>query len=279
MKNEPKLNFEQKGLIIEKDRVLTYSKLICPLECKYCFVEALNNDQQKRVAYLSEEQLTLLSQLPINVRTIMLGCDTEFLQNRKEALSVLEKLVLLGKNISIITKLTPDQDFINKLKIFNQRLVRQGNVLTFSISIPCVDSSSNWELKVPTPKRRIECLNNANESGLPCMVAIRPLIPNLNKTEIDYIIDNTHTSVFGYYSGPLYLKKTDQNSLSLIDLLNPDILVEEVQPDWMPLGNIFLKIENKELMNYLKTKAAEVGKPVFEGAADGIDFLLNKNND
>lgn len=54
--------------------------------------------------------------------------------------------------------------------------------------------------------------------------------------------------------------------------------MEEVQPDWMPPGNIFLKIENKELMEYLKSKAVEFNKLVFEGAADGIDFLLNKNN-
>ena len=278
MENESKLNFAEQGLIIEKDRVLTYSKLVCPLECKYCFVEALNNNQQKRVAYLSEEQMSLLSQLPSEVRTIMLGCDTEFLQNREEALSVLEKLVVLGKNISIITKLTPDIDFIEKLKIFSQRLSEQGNVLTFSISIPCIDSSSAWEPKVPTPDRRIESLNKASESGLPCMVAVRPLIPNLNRSEIDYIIDNTHESVFGYYSGPLYLKKTDEESLSLINLSDPNLLVEEIQPDWMPPGNVFLKIENKELMDYLKSKAAEFNKPVFEGAADGIDFLLNKNN-
>jgi hypothetical protein len=78
MENESKLKFTEQGLIIEKDRVLTYSKLVCPLECKYCFVEALKNDQQQRVAYLSEEQMALLNQLPQEVRTIMLGCDTEF---------------------------------------------------------------------------------------------------------------------------------------------------------------------------------------------------------
>lgn len=278
MENESKLNFAERGLIIEKDRVLTYSKLICPLECKYCFVEALNNDQKKRVAYLSEEQINLLNQLPQEVRTIMLGCDTEFLQNKREALSVLEKLLVLGKNISIITKLTPDSDFIDKLKIFSQILCKQGNVLTFSISIPCIDSSYTWEPRVPTPDHRIESLNKASESGLPCMVAIRPLIPNLNRSEIDHIINNTHQFVFGYYSGPLYLKKTDKESLSLINLSDPDLSAEEVQPDWMPPGNIFLKIENKKLMEYLKSKAAEFKKPVFEGAADGIDFLLNKNN-
>jgi hypothetical protein len=78
----------------------------------------------------------------------------------------------------------------------------------------------------------------------------------------------------------LYLKKTDQKSLSLIDLSDPLLSVEEVQPDWMPPGNIFLKIENKELMDYLKSKAYEFGKPVFDGAADGIDFLIqNKHHD
>lgn len=55
-----KEQFEQAGLVLDKERVLTYSKLVCPLECKYYFVENLNREQQKEVSYLSEQQIGLL---------------------------------------------------------------------------------------------------------------------------------------------------------------------------------------------------------------------------
>lgn len=34
--------FEEKGLKLDKDRVLTYSQLSCPFGCRYCFVDDLN---------------------------------------------------------------------------------------------------------------------------------------------------------------------------------------------------------------------------------------------
>ena len=39
--------YEQHGLKIDRDRVLTYSQLSCPLECRYCFVNDLNFNQKK----------------------------------------------------------------------------------------------------------------------------------------------------------------------------------------------------------------------------------------
>lgn len=39
--------FENAGLKIEKDRVLTYSKLSCPLDCTYCFVRRLEFQSRK----------------------------------------------------------------------------------------------------------------------------------------------------------------------------------------------------------------------------------------
>lgn len=81
--------FEKAGLKIDEDRVLTYSQLSCPLECKYCFVEDLNPDQKRNVAYLSEKQLELLKELPEEVKTIMLGCDTEFFQSKEDSLKIL----------------------------------------------------------------------------------------------------------------------------------------------------------------------------------------------
>lgn len=42
--------FEHAGLKIEKKRVLTYSKLSCPLDCTYCFVDEMTQDQSRGVS-------------------------------------------------------------------------------------------------------------------------------------------------------------------------------------------------------------------------------------
>lgn len=55
MKFEKSL-FEEEGIKIDKDRVLTYSHLSCPLDCKYCFIDDLRFNQLKNVAYLTEKQ-------------------------------------------------------------------------------------------------------------------------------------------------------------------------------------------------------------------------------
>jgi len=72
--------FEEKGLKIDKERILTYSGLICPLNCKYCFTEDLSQKKEWSNEYLSEEQFDLLNELPKEIKTIMIGCDTEFFQ-------------------------------------------------------------------------------------------------------------------------------------------------------------------------------------------------------
>jgi sulfatase maturation enzyme AslB (radical SAM superfamily) len=56
-----KMNFEKEGLKIDKERVLTYSELSCPLDCKYCFVDDLSSSNQKvGVPYLRGPQTQFL---------------------------------------------------------------------------------------------------------------------------------------------------------------------------------------------------------------------------
>lgn len=263
--------FEKAGLKIEKDRVLTYSKLSCPLDCRYCFVDDLNKDQQKNVVYLSDEQLDLLQTLPEEVKIIMLGCDTEFFQRKNEAILILEKLAQFKKDISVITKFSLGKDLIERLVTIKDRMLESGNVLAFSVSLPALDSSGKWEPKVPKPEDRIETLKLAFEAGLKAMVAIRPLLPTLDNLELERIVSSTKDITDGYYSGPLYLKELDGTLIDASVLSALD--VERLQPDWMPDGNLFYKLERRGQMEMLESIIAKAGKPLFEGAADGIKFI------
>jgi DNA repair photolyase len=263
--------FEKEKLQIEKERVLIYSKLKCPFNCKYCFSEHITSGQEKNVSYLSEKQLNLLQKLPEKIKLIMLGCDTEFFQSKQDSLKTLEKLSNLGKDISVITKLFLPQDFIEKLKEINIKLNQRGNSFTFSESIACLNSAEEWEPKASRPQQRIETLKIAHAAGIKTLVAIRPLLPILSNQELETIVNLTKDYCNGYYSGPLYLKNLDHPIIKNVD--SQDLIIENTQPPWMPKGNIFYKIEKRGQMEFLKTIINKNDKPFFEGAADAIQHL------
>ncbi len=269
-------DFQKENLVIESDRVLVYSKMFCPLDCKYCFVEDLNNERNGQNIYLSPEQALLLERLPENVKTIMLGCDTEFFLDEKEAIRVLKIVSVLGKDISMITKLSLSDNLINFIKEISEKMKVNNNILSFSVSIPCFESSELWEPKAPKIEERLNTLIKVSKAGVPSMVAIRPLIPSIDRDEIKKIIEATRSYVFGYYSGPLYIKDLNGEMLTIEDKENPDISITEVQPDWMPKGNTFFKVENPKIMLYLKELVEENGKLLFSGAAQGTDFIKEK---
>jgi len=268
-------SFAKERLIIEKDRVLTYSKLICPFECLYCFTEDLDQEQSKDTVYLSEAQFKLLQRLPENIKTIMIGCDTEFFQDKKEAISTLDRLSNLGKDISVVTKMSLDEETISAIKNIHDKITLNGNLLVLSVSVPCFNSSLKWEPRVPRVASRIEGLKKLSKQEIPAMVAIRPLIPDLETSEIDEIVEKTSPYAFGYYSGPLYLKNVNDDLLSREKLDGLGVDIEEVEPSWMPKGNKFVKLTNSILMSHLREKVIGSGKQFFEGAAQGIDFLRN----
>lgn len=267
--NFEKKDFEQKRLIIDKDRALVYSQLSCPLDCKYCFVEDLNFNQKKNVSYISEEQFELIEKLPEEISIIMLGCDTEFFQSRKNSLEILERLSKLNKDISVITKLSLSKDFIEKIKEIDKKLNYHNNFLSFSISLSSLDTAEKWEPKAPSPGKRIETLKIAYESNLKTLVALRPLLPSVSGEEIERIVAMTEKYCYGYYSGSLYLKKLELPG-------NEDITglkTEKLQPHWMPEGNIFYKIEKEGQMDLLRQVLAKYKKPLFSGAAEGMEYL------
>jgi DNA repair photolyase len=270
-------HFEQVGLKIDKERVLTYSKLSCPLECTYCFVDEMTQDQSKKVAYLSAQQFELLQNLPEQVKLIMLGCDTEFFQNKAESLQTLQSLSTLGKDISVITKLPLPKDFIAALSDVHKYIVQQGNIFSFSTSIPCLSDAilEKYEPRVPHPHKRIETLAMVHGQGIPTTVAIRPLLPDIDDDELLQIIHETKEHCFGYYSGPLYLKEDN------IKTLLPDYVLDmadEHQPHWMLEGNRYHACEKDGQMERLAALVCAEDREFFSGAAEAVEFLRTQQS-
>jgi DNA repair photolyase len=275
--NTPEFNrYETANLKIDEDRVLTYSNITCPLECAYCFAnEIIRGHENEQGIYLSEEQFGLLEQLPPDIKTIMLGCDTEFLQDKAQAIDVLKRLSTMGKDISVITKLPLNEEFVGQLTEIAGDLKANNNFTTFSVSLACTESKDKWEPRTPSIQSRVDTLRRVANAGIDTMVAIRPLIPNVSENELDTIVDLTKDYAFGYYSGPMYLKELSDKTITAEELKTLDCIVSEEVEDvhWMPEGNRFLKIESPALMSYSKNKVEQSGRVFFEGAADGMEYL------
>lgn len=263
--------FEAAGLKIDAERVLAYSRLSCPLDCAYCFVDAMNPNQKKSTAYLSEKQFELLGQLPEEVQLIMLGCDTEFFQQKRTAINVLEKLVALKKDLALITKLHLNKEYLKKIGEIAAKSRAQGNTFAFSVSIPCATSYKRWEPKAPSPEKRIETLRNAFDEDIMTMVAIRPLLPTVSEAELQKIVEETKQYTSGYFSGPLYLKSLDTGLFTPSEMA--ELTVKKIQPHWMLDKNEYYVLEKPGQMDYLKQLLAADGKPLFEGAAEGVKYL------
>lgn len=263
--------FENAGLKIEKERVLTYSKLSCPLGCTYCFVDEMTQEQSRGVSYLNDEQLSLLKNLPKDVSLIMLGCDTEFFQDKEAALKILDTLATFNKDISVITKLPLSDNFLEEIKYIVNKMENANNIFSFSVSIPCLSESTvlKYEPTVPRPMKRVETLKSAYKKGLYTMVAIRPLLPDATNEELEEIVKLTKDYCAGYYSGPLYLKD------GKINLFSPEYagIEKEIQPKWMLEGNTYVPIMRDGQMDFLSQILKKYNKKMFGGAADGIKYI------
>lgn len=136
--------FEDKGLKLDKDRVLTYSQLQCPYGCRYCFAGDMDSNQQRNVEYLTKKQYELLFNLPSHINIIMLGCDTEFFQPSAKAIDVLNRLSNLDKNISVVTKMSLPDNIIKSISS-----IKMGIPLPFLNHYLAYSHLNNGSLKFP----------------------------------------------------------------------------------------------------------------------------------
>jgi len=95
------------------------------------------------------------------------------------------------------------------------------------------------------------------------------LLPDVDISELEKIIQKTKEYCLGYYSGPTYLKK---DKLTLLDDI-PNNQLKLIQPSWMPNGNEFFQVEKAGQMEELKKLVEKSGKNLFSGAAEGIQYL------
>jgi DNA repair photolyase len=123
-------------------------------------------------------------------KMIAIGTNTDPYQpierDRKIMRGILEVLERASHPVGIVTKsalVTRDIDILSRMA--------KRNLAKVAISVTSLDPklARSMEPRASTPMRRLEALRQLSEAGIPATVMVAPVIPALNDSEIERILD------------------------------------------------------------------------------------------
>ena len=123
-------------------------------------------------------------------RMIAIGTNTDPYQpierERKIMRGILEVLERAGHPVGIVTKsalVTRDIDILSRMA--------KRNLVKVALSVTTLDAqlARTMEPRASTPPKRLEALRRLSEAGIPSTVMVAPVIPALNDSEIERILD------------------------------------------------------------------------------------------
>jgi DNA repair photolyase len=173
----------------------------CEHGCVYCFARPTHAylglspglDFESRLFVkpdapgLLEKELTAAEYEP---KMIAIGTNTDPYQpierERKVMRGILEVLEKTGHPVGIVTKsalVTRDIDILSRMA--------KRNLAKVAISVTSLDPTlaRTMEPRASAPSKRLEALRQLTEAGIPTSVLVAPVIPALNDSEIERILD------------------------------------------------------------------------------------------
>jgi len=173
----------------------------CEHGCVYCFARPTHAylglspglDFESRLYAKPDAPAMLAKELAAadyEPRMIAIGTNTDPYQpierERKIMRGILEVLERAGHPVGIVTKsalVARDIDILARMA--------KRNLAKVAISITSLDPqlARTMEPRAPTPPRRLEALKSLSEAGIPTTVMVAPVIPALNDSEIERILD------------------------------------------------------------------------------------------
>jgi len=173
----------------------------CEHGCVYCFARPTHAylglspglDFESRLYAKPDAPAMLAKELAApdyEARMIAIGTNTDPYQpierESKIMRGILEVLEQAGHPVGIVTKSTlvaRDIDILSRLA--------KRNLAKVAISVTSLDPklARTMEPRAPTPQRRLEALKALSEAGIPTTVMVAPVIPALNDSEIERILD------------------------------------------------------------------------------------------
>src|SRR3954463_14502816 len=123
-------------------------------------------------------------------RMIAIGTNTDPYQpierDMKIMRGILEVLERTGHPVGIVTKsalVTRDIDILSRMA--------KRNLAKVALSVTTLDPklARTMEPRAPTPPKRLEAIRKLTDAGIPATVMVAPVIPALNDSEIERILD------------------------------------------------------------------------------------------
>jgi len=203
----------------------TAGKKGCKFGCVYCFTQ---DSTFKRCPLLDGARPRKLISEAEAVEIIQPACDTElFLIDGWR--DYLDDMTSTGKIISFATKAIVGPEDVAFLKQINDILLSKGAALHICVTIVRLRHWKVLEPRAGSPDERIRFLRTLWEAGIGTCVAVRPMLPLVEKDELQELVSRTYRFTYGYLSGPLYLTKTMRKFL---DNQKVRYKVETKQANW-----------------------------------------------
>ncbi|MPZ57309.1 MAG: PA0069 family radical SAM protein [Rhizobiales bacterium] len=136
---------------------------------------------------LLERELTAPSYVP---RTIAIGTNTDPYQPIERTYQIMRRILDVleraGHPVGIVTKsalILRDLDILARMA--------ERNLVKVALSVTTLDAklARVMEPRAPTPQRRLEALRQLAAAGVPTSVMVAPVIPAINDSEIERILD------------------------------------------------------------------------------------------
>jgi DNA repair photolyase len=233
----------------------------CKGKCKYCF--------GKWSTYLK-----FSNDETIEDNTIVYpNCDGDAFDSNWNDLT--EKIKLLsGRNIivSISTKFSISDEVLENLEELNRLLQKNGGMLKISVSFSCEQSICLFETGTATYSERIGMIQKVTERKIPYFTIIKPILPFIDFSEYQKIIDDTIMYCPYYVIGDLYIDMYTDFYKEYIE--NKDYLIQEKSVAWNGENGKWKVVVDDNLKDRIKKYITQSGGRVFESDKDAIIYII-----
>src|SRR5882757_1253241 len=178
----------------------------CEHGCVYCFARPTHAylgmspglDFESKLfvkpeaAELLEKELASPNYSP---KVIAIGTNTDPYQPIKRKYQVMRRILEVldraGQPVGIVTK---SALVLRDLDILARMAERNLAKVALSVTTLDADLARRMEPRAATPMRRLETLRRLSQAGVPTTVMVAPVIPALNDSEIERILEAAHTA-------------------------------------------------------------------------------------
>lgn len=261
---------------VEKNRVLVPVGEACSFGCKYCYTRGgeVGPPKVKREEILQE--LKKFSQ-EAKFGLIQFGYDGDPFVRPERGIWMLQELAKLGKHITFSTKALIEGSLLERLSTIQQEMASQKTIMVALISVSCWESAHRIEPHTPTPRERMMTVSNLKKVGIPTLIALRPLLPNIADEEYEHVIDEgIRASSDGFILGPLYgdVKRRFVRFIPTDMLEKTPSVIESVS--WSAHEPTWIRYENTSRSQRIAQMIRAKRSQVLLSSADVIEFVQRR---